>query len=469
MPWLQKDKVLMIHIPRCGGTSLTKHHKVGIKAQEGHNLWNRFGIKYFNYRYRILEKANFPLLTYENAIALFQFSLATFLFFLLPPGIPVPFVMWTMSLSMFTMSTFIWTAPVLMRINALRYFFMGVQYYVLCKLNEDIVYLTGTNMNGYLLHLTAERCIRYGYVSERDMKSKSFSIVRNPYSRAVSVFMYNKRGCETFDHFIREFHGKCMKSFHKEGKTDSKDVYCHVLPMYAYTHIEGRQVINTIIKQEQLKRLVATEWKDSGVPKVIQEALTGIPHANSRKKRIPWQDYYTQETMDLVLEMYEKDFDTFGYDKCIPGRSDITPKVRTNVSNQNTETTEVREAGTLIRKSIGRDLEAQVTNLETNEETKYEESNTPTNRESSRKPERRVSISTKIQTNVYEQDQNIKSKVDEVSELRKLASLGQDTGESSGVGPKLLRRVSTYDASSSDIVSKKRAASAFVLQQVNVS
>merc|ERR1712176_259295 len=194
---------------------------------------------------------------------------------------------------------------------------------VLCGVAADSDYLIGTNENGYLFHLTAERTIRYGYVSEDDVRNKSFSIVRNPYSRAVSMYEYNKRAFESFEHFIADFHSRCMERYYEKGQTDSSQIYCHVLPMYAYTHWNGEQLVGNIIKQEELKHLVSTNWEHSNIPKNIQKALTGIPHANGRKKKSKWQDYYTQETMNLVLEMYEKDFDIFGYDKSIPGRDDL--------------------------------------------------------------------------------------------------------------------------------------------------
>mmetsp|Transcript_3804 Transcript_3804/g.4376 ORF Transcript_3804/g.4376 Transcript_3804/m.4376 type:complete len:406 (-) Transcript_3804:91-1308(-) len=333
MPWLKRGEVLFIHVPRCGGTSITKFHKVGPKSQEGHNIYHRIGIKYYYYRYKLLEQSNFPFLTIENCIVLFEVILATFLYFFLPPDIPAPYIMWTTATTLFLTSTFVWTAPITMRIRFFRYFLMFFQDKILCKFGQDTRYLIGTNIKGYLFHLTGERCLRYGYVTEEEMAKCSFSIVRNPYSRAVSLYEYNKRFFESFEHFIRAFHKDCMVKFHGKGQTDSKDIYCHVLPMYAYTHMNGRQLVNTIIKQEQLKRLVATNWEGSNVPVSIQKALTGIPHANRRVRKVAWQQYYTQETMDLVLEMYEKDFDTFGYDKAIPNRTDLVPRVKVEVNS----------------------------------------------------------------------------------------------------------------------------------------
>lgn len=406
-----------------------------------------------------MEKTNFPLITVENAIALVQFTLAFFLFFFLP-GLPVPYVMWVTCTTLFINSSFVFTAPVLMRTDKIRNLFMIIQYYILCKFNASEEYLTGVNNKGYLIHLTAERCIRYGYVSELDIKKKSFSIVRNPYSRVVSMYEYNKRMCESFDHFVKHFHKKCLKTYHMNGKTDSKDIYCHVIPMHAYTHIKGKQVVNTIIKQEQLKRLIATEWEESGVPQSIREALTGIPHANSRKKKMPWQQYYTQETMDLVLEMYEEDFNIFGYDKFIPKRSELVPKIRTRVNKEVALTTKATEAGTLLRKStsvrpseLDNELESEQTSLDTSaHEVELKESG----HENIRVPTKVVKIldnpnAKRLPTN----DSKLADKKIHRVE-RTVSAAGESTSESTTTMPPNL-------VQKQDISYKKRAASAFVL------
>jgi hypothetical protein len=44
------------------------------------------------------------------------------------------------------------------------------------------------------MHLTSEELVRHGYVSERDMREKSVAVVRDPFSRLVSVWK-----CECYD------------------------------------------------------------------------------------------------------------------------------------------------------------------------------------------------------------------------------------------------------------------------------
>eukprot|EP00924_Labyrinthula_sp_SR-Ha-C_P010108 maker-scaffold_40-snap-gene-2.71-mRNA-1 protein AED:0.08 eAED:0.16 QI:0/0/0.5/1/1/1/2/91/385 len=324
MPWLEKDKVLFIHIPRCGGTSITKHHRVGNKAKKG-----KLFLTYVHYRYALLEKANFPLVSYENCIVLFEVLLGLCLYFFVP-GLLVPYFLWANATMLFFTSTFIFTAPILMRCDLVRRAGSILTGYILFSWPASTEYLVGSNEKGFLWHLTAERCLRYGYVTREQLEEKSFTIVRNPYSRLVSMYGYNKRLGESFPHFVRSFYKKWKSTYSVNKKTDTRDIYCHVLPMSAYIYDkEGNQLVNTILKQEQLKKLMATEFKDSEVPEDVAKALTGIPHANKRVRKLPWQQFYDQETMDMCLEMYLEDFKQFNYDVKIQRRTDLVPKVQT--------------------------------------------------------------------------------------------------------------------------------------------
>ena len=56
-------------MPRTGGTSMKKKFNVPAKCKQGRSLWHKVGLTYFFYRYRLLEKANFPFLSWENAYA----------------------------------------------------------------------------------------------------------------------------------------------------------------------------------------------------------------------------------------------------------------------------------------------------------------------------------------------------------------------------------------------------------------
>jgi len=122
-------------------------------------------------------------------------------------------------------------------------------------------------------------------------------------------------------------------------------VYCHVLPMHEFTHHNGEQYVPNIIKQEDLKYISkpdkypskVVERRYSSLPNKIRQALIDMPHSNRRKPDKKWYDMYTQELMDLVLEMYKDDFLQYSYDTAIPNRPDLVPKME--LGEIGTETT----------------------------------------------------------------------------------------------------------------------------------
>lgn len=322
MPWLERDKVLFIHVPRAGGTSITSHHRVGEKARAGMDPYHKFGMVYVFYRYKLLESANFPLFTWENVIALSQISIGVLVYFF-APLLWSSVTLWTMACITFTFSTVVWTAPITMRNNVLRYILMIFQSKILCGFGGETKYMVGITDKAYMFHITAKRAIEFGYVTEEQVTKCGFAIVRNPWSRVVSMFEYNRRPFETFESFVESFYRDYVNIYLKKDTCECKDIYCHILPMHEYTHIGQDQVVGCIIKQEHLKHLVASGFKMSNVPEAVQRALTGIPHANRRKRRRPWQQYYNQHTMELVYRMYHQDFKLFGYVTEIKGRSDL--------------------------------------------------------------------------------------------------------------------------------------------------
>merc|ERR1712157_212304 len=211
---------------------------------------------------------------------------------------------------------------------------------------ENLEYLTGTNIHGYLPHLTAHKMLSYGYVTPTEMESvSSLAIVRNPYSRMVSIYMYNRfGGMESFPTFVRRWK-ELMKPYLERGEKEEWYTPCHLLPMFEYTHRghgpNARQIVRSIVKQEELKHLKfkegareATEQDSSvaNLPDIVRNALVGMPHTNKRAAGKKWWDYYTQETLDLTFEMYKQDFTVFNYDSAIPQRPDLEPPCRSNDS-----------------------------------------------------------------------------------------------------------------------------------------
>ena len=72
-----EEALLFVHIPRSGGTSLNDDFKVPEQTKRGRNCLHRALLTYFFYRYRLLEKSNFPFRSWENLYVCCSLTVAT--------------------------------------------------------------------------------------------------------------------------------------------------------------------------------------------------------------------------------------------------------------------------------------------------------------------------------------------------------------------------------------------------------
>jgi hypothetical protein len=364
-----KYNLLFVHVPRCGGTSLMKAHNLPQKAEAAaRSGWNRFGMRTFFHRYALLEKDNFPLWTEGNAVSLMMFTLGGVLMKIETLDYQLLAIcMMSCSVVLFTCLTFIFVAPTIARIPFIRRAYLIFVHYICCRFMENLTYVTGTNLHGYLNHLTCAKMIQYGYVSKLELQScSSLAIVRNPYARLVSIYMYNRFGkYESFQHFVKSWHKSVIK--HYRDRREMEDWYtpCHAIPQFEYTHLQvdnessssdGSEnssyhegdfyhthdlvpLVHSIVKQEDLKllkqvaekRLPSSEAIGTSIhqlPDIVANALLNMPHDNQRRTTQPWYEYYDQETIDLCYEMYGRDFEVFGYNPILEQRPDLqAPKL----------------------------------------------------------------------------------------------------------------------------------------------
>lgn len=341
MPWLVKgnpnpaENLLFVHVPRCGGTSLMQFFDVPKKAMEGRSCMGRFGLRVFFHRYKLLESANFPIWTHGNAFFAIIFVASIAIRFASTNEIlrTIGRSMSVVSISFLLCLSFVFTAPVIGRFHRVRRMYLVFVHYILARAFESIEWCTGTNKTGYIMHLTAHKLLAYGYVTPEEMEQvSSMAIVRNPYSRMVSIYMYNRFGRhESFSHFLKSWH-KLMYAYRTKGETEEWYTPCHAIPQFEFTHYEGKQLVQSIVKQEELKLLKTKEGKEiadiqdssvSDLPDPVRNALLGMPHSNQRKTKEKWFDYYDQDTLNLTYELYKKDFVVFGYSPELEQRPDL--------------------------------------------------------------------------------------------------------------------------------------------------
>ena len=144
--------------------------------------------------------------------------------------------------------------------------------------------------------------------------------------------MHNRFGpMESFEHFAKTW-GTTMKHYQERGEMEEWCTPCHCLPQFEYAHFKGKQLVQSIVKQEELKYLKYKEdekkaiQQDSSIvdlPTPVKEALLGMPHDNKRKTTKKWYEYYNQETLNITYELYHHDFAIFGYSPQIDQRPDL--------------------------------------------------------------------------------------------------------------------------------------------------
>jgi len=361
-----------------------KSHDIPNKVTQGGAWYRRLFMRIFFARYELLEKNNFPFWTEMNAACLFIFIIGCFLLQIRATEYKaLSIAMIAGSFIVFFISTYIFVAPTICRVRFIRRAFFVLVEYLICQVIANTEYITGSNLHGYLPHLTARKIIDYGYVGKDQFEEvSSFAIVRNPYARMVSLYMYNRFGpWESFSHFVRSWYNETIKDYREHGEMEEWYIPCHAIPQFEFTHDANgtKQLVYSVVKQEELKYLkkipssVGDHHKNTGVdaaknteakdeihddahsdigdvnsvhdsskewsvaemattnfassirclPGPVSRALLEMPHENKRKTKTPWYEHYDQETLNLTYEMYHRDFEIFGYDIVMEQRPDL--------------------------------------------------------------------------------------------------------------------------------------------------
>lgn len=138
-----------------------------------------------------------------------------------------------------------------------------------------------------------------------------FSVVRNPYDRIVSEYLYLMRMIDTdptdiiipkctFEEFLENLKMDPLKrnakfDGHLETQTD-----------YLSERNGGISKNIKIYRFENLKECFDDLKKN--IP------FQTIPHLRKAADRLPYQEYYTEKTVKIVAEFYKNDFINFNYD-----------------------------------------------------------------------------------------------------------------------------------------------------------
>lgn len=144
---------------------------------------------------------------------------------------------------------------------------------------------------------------------------KSFTVVRNPYDRAVSMWLWHpKRWGLPFKGFLeRVGNGWYARRGKRYSPVSDLGVHWPHVPQIDWiSDPSGKIVVDKILRFEQLQDdmdMLCKEWQ---LPRVT------IPTMNSSaertgKRRFKWTFYYDAETANMVREYFRADFTAFGY------------------------------------------------------------------------------------------------------------------------------------------------------------
>ena len=162
----------------------------------------------------------------------------------------------------------------------------------------------------------------------------TFTIVRNPWDRAVSTYAYLRSGgrgnkfdlaaqevvkdCSTFNRFaqnIVEYRDRLAElpapgwgiPHPPDGGDPSDRRYPHLLPQTVWTHDHnGEQILDFVGRFERLDADFAH------VARVVDSPLT-LGHVNTSNRDSDYRGYFTRQGRQAIADAYGEDIETFGY------------------------------------------------------------------------------------------------------------------------------------------------------------
>ncbi len=177
-----------------------------------------------------------------------------------------------------------------------------------------------------LAHLTADEYVRCKYMPQEQFDSYfKFAFVRNPWDRMVSCYKYLGMPLEL--EFKQYLTGRFLTK-------EWKNMYWFARPQSEYLYDEsGRLLVDFVGRFENLQAdfnkvcerigIAVTELpyanksetkpvKSTSTLATVKKLLSPFDSAVTEKPR-RYQDYYDDESRDLVAELYKKDIELFGY------------------------------------------------------------------------------------------------------------------------------------------------------------
>ena len=149
-----------------------------------------------------------------------------------------------------------------------------------------------------------------------------WSFVRNPWERAVStwesVARFKKEGYDTFKKFTNALYKEKtklksldnIKGIPKDQRTSVFNIP-HVYPMLPMLKVNGAVDMDFIGRYERLEEDWVKILDRLSTPK--NKLNNPLPKHNVRKNKTPYQEYYTEDLVNKMGDIYQEDIEYFGY------------------------------------------------------------------------------------------------------------------------------------------------------------
>ncbi|MFK8163511.1 MAG: sulfotransferase family 2 domain-containing protein [Lewinella sp.] len=139
-----------------------------------------------------------------------------------------------------------------------------------------------------------------------------FSMVRNPWDKAVSQYLFFFRRPD-----LRDYLGASRgTSFKQYLRLCGQKPHVHWQPQYLFlTDANGEEIVDYVGRFEDYEasvREIVDRINASHNAEVPRLSLEEIPHINAGNRAAYW-NYYDDEARDLVAELYREDISRYGY------------------------------------------------------------------------------------------------------------------------------------------------------------
>ena len=151
--------------------------------------------------------------------------------------------------------------------------------------------------------------------SPKKIWNKTIAIVRNPYDRIISIYNYSKMEKSYWHskdgstkYSINPLYKYCSThSFEQFVKDLCKDKFNHVIhvkPQNYWVLTNEGKIVSKIVKLENI---------NSELSHILGKEVNMIKINTSDNSN--YENYYTEETLELIYNKYKKDFILFDYSK----------------------------------------------------------------------------------------------------------------------------------------------------------